>query len=222
MHISDGILPPRVCLAGYAITGFCTWYSLRKIRQQTNPTEQIPKASLLTAAFFVSSLIHLPIPPTSIHLILNGLMGVMLGYYAFPAILIGLLFQAIMFQHGGLTTLGVNAAMMGIPALFAYHIFQWGKPWQKEKSGWQQGFLAFVAGGGALALSSVIFTLIVLTFISEDLNVQAERTMTFLALGGYSIQAVIEGIVTVMVVSFLQRVKPELVYHQLSAVRQKL
>ena len=47
-----------------------------------------------------------------------------LGYFAFPAILIGLLFQALVIGHGGLTTLGVNAAMMGIPALLAYHIFQ--------------------------------------------------------------------------------------------------
>ena len=124
MHIPDGFIPPSLCIAGYALTGGVTWYCLRKINRTTNPSQQIPKASLLTAAFFVASLIHIPLPPSSLHLVLNGMMGTILGYYAFPAILIGLFFQAVMFQHGGLSTLGVNAAMMGIPALLAYHLFQ--------------------------------------------------------------------------------------------------
>ncbi|MFP4007617.1 MAG: energy-coupling factor ABC transporter permease, partial [Spirulinaceae cyanobacterium] len=97
MHIPDGLLPSSVYISGYAITGGVTWYSLRQISQKSNPQTQIPQASLLTAAFFVSSLIHIPIPPTSIHFVLNGLMGIILGYYAFPAILIGLFFQAVMF-----------------------------------------------------------------------------------------------------------------------------
>lgn len=33
----------------------------------------------MTAAFFVASLIHVPIGPTSVHLLLNGLLGVVVG-----------------------------------------------------------------------------------------------------------------------------------------------
>ncbi|MBC8252647.1 MAG: energy-coupling factor ABC transporter permease, partial [Ardenticatenia bacterium] len=66
MHIPDGIIPATVCAAGYATTGTATWYSLRMINQKENPREGIPKASLLTAAFFVASWIHIPIPPTSV------------------------------------------------------------------------------------------------------------------------------------------------------------
>lgn len=124
MHIPDGILPAPIVLTGYAGTGLVTWYSLRRINRQENPQAGVPKASLLTAAFFVASWIHIPVPPTSVHLILNGLLGTLLGYFAFPAILIGLLFQAILFQHGGLSTLGVNALMMGLPAIAAHYIFQ--------------------------------------------------------------------------------------------------
>jgi cobalt/nickel transport system permease protein len=124
MHIPDGILPVSVCAAGYAVTGAVTWYSMRRINKMEDPQASIPKAALLASAFFVASWIHIPVPPVSVHLILNGLMGVMLGWFAFPAILIGLFFQAIMFNHGGLTTLGVNAAMMGLPALAGYGIFQ--------------------------------------------------------------------------------------------------
>jgi cobalt/nickel transport system permease protein len=210
MHIPDGFLPPRVCLSGYALTGLVTWYSLRRINCDSNPTENIPKASLLTAAFFVTSLISIPIPPTSVHLILNGLMGILLGYYAFLAILIGLFFQAVMFQHGGLTTLGVNAVMMGIPALLAYHIFQWGKAWCQDKSSKWQSVFAFISGGGALGLSALIFTFISLTFIPTEFDVKTEQTIAYVALTGYGIQAILEGVFAVMFIAFIQRVKPEL------------
>lgn len=212
MHISEGILPPQICLAGYAITGVCTWYSLRQIRKKTNPIENIPKASLLTAAFFVASLIHIPVPPTSIHLLLNGLMGIILGYYAFPAILIGLFFQAVMFQYGGLTTLGVHAAMMGIPALLAYYIFQLSqlKVWGKKKKSWVMLGLAFVAGAGSLAISATVYTVLGLIYLSDNLALTVKQNIIYLVLAGYAIQALIEGIFTVMIVSFLLRVKPDL------------
>jgi cobalt/nickel transport system permease protein len=209
MHIPDGLLPSSVYISGYAITGGVTWYSLRQISKKSNPQTQIPQASLLTAAFFVSSLIHIPIPPTSIHFVLNGLMGIVLGYYAFPAILIGLFFQAVMFGHGGIAALGINAAMMGIPALLASSIFRFSNPLERKQKAWT-GIFAFVAGSGAIALSASIFTLVTLATISDSLDVQAERTITLLALGGYGIQALLEGVFTVMVVSFLLRVKPEL------------
>lgn len=210
MHIPDGFLPPRVCLTGYALTGLVTWYSLRRIHNDSNPTESIPKASLLTAAFFVTSLISIPIPPTSVHLILNGLIGILLGYYAFPAILIGLFFQAVMFQHGGLTTLGINAVMMGIPALLAYHIFQWANGGRQDKSSKWQSVFAFISGGGALAFSALIFTFLSLTFIPTDFDVKTEQTIAYIALTGYGIQAIIEGVFTAMFIAFMQRVKPEL------------
>lgn len=124
MHIPDGLLPPAVSISGYAITGGVTWFSLKQIHKQTNYQEEIPKASLLTAAFFVASLIHIPIPPFSIHLVLNGVMGLVLGYYAFPGILIGLFFfKGCFFNMGGLSTLGINAIIMGVPALLAHYIW---------------------------------------------------------------------------------------------------
>lgn len=209
MHIPDGLLPSSVYITGYAMTGGVTWYSLRQISKKSDSQAQIPKASLLTAAFFVSSLIRIPIPPTSIHFVLNGLMGIVLGYYAFPAILIGLFFQAVMFGHGGIAALGINAAMMGIPALLASSVFRFSKPLERKKKVWTE-ILAFVAGSGAIALSASIFTLVTLANVPAGIDVQAERTITLLALGGYGIQAILEGIFTVMVVSFLLRVKPEL------------
>lgn len=208
MHIPDGFLPPSVCITGYALTGGVTWYCLRQIQRDRDIGANIPKASLLTAAFFISSLIHIPIPPTSIHLIFNGLMGVLLGYYAFPAILIGLFFQAVMFQHGGMSTLGANAIIIGSPSIAAYHLFQQ-RRWRGAKPALTT-ILSFASGAGALLLSATMFVLLLVTNISPDMDVNAERSAILLSLGGYSIQALIEGVFTVMSISFLEKVKPEL------------
>ena len=97
MHVPDGILPPLIYGGGYAITVGATAIALRKINQQEDPRAEIPKAALLTAAFFVVSSLLIPMPPplNSVHLVLTGLMGVMLGWYAFPSILVGLILQFI-------------------------------------------------------------------------------------------------------------------------------
>jgi cobalt/nickel transport system permease protein len=209
MHIPDGVLPVAVSAAGYATTGAVTWYSLRKINQKENPQEGIPKASLLTAAFFVASWIHIPVPPTSVHLVLNGLLGAVLGYYAFPAILIGLFFQAVMFQHGGLVSLGVNATMMGAPALLAYFIFRLRNVVGKESRVWS-GLFGFLAGAGGLGIAVVIFTVLLTTFIPAHLDAEAERASVYTLTLAHMPLMVLEGTFTALVVLFLQRVKPEL------------
>ena len=209
MHIPDGVLPAVVCAAGYATTGATTWYSLRKINQKEDPQASIPKASLLTAAFFVASWIHIPVPPTSVHLVLNGLLGAVLGYYAFPAILIGLFFQAVMFQHGGLTTLGVNATMMGVPALLAYFIFHLRSLVGKESRVWN-GVFGFLAGAGGLGISALVSLILLTSTIPAHLDVEAERASIYAVTLAHVPLMALEGVFTALVALFLQRVKPDL------------
>lgn len=216
MHIADGILPAKLCIGGYAIAGLATWYSLRQISRQKNPQEGIPKASLLTAAFFVASGIHIPIPPASVHFVLNGLLGTVLGYYAFPAILIGLFFQAQMFGHGGLTTLGVNATMMGIPAILAYHIFQLRYLFGEKKLVINSIF-AFLSGAIGLGLALAIFFILVISNLPADLDNLSERAAIYALMLSHVPLIIIEGLFTAMLVMFLQRVRPELLESELSS-----
>ncbi|MGI8933091.1 MAG: cobalt transporter CbiM [Phormidesmis sp.] len=211
MHIPDGILSAQVCAAGYAVTGLATWYSLRQINRKPDPAAEVPKASLLTAAFFVASSIYIPVPPASVHLILNGLLGVVLGYFAFPAILIGLFFQALVIGHGGITTLGVNATMMGIPALLAYHIFQLrnsvGKPLAEPT---RTCVFAFLGGALGLGVAALIFLALIVFNIPAELDAGAEQTAVLALSVSHVPLAIVEGIFTAMLVLFLRRVKPEL------------
>lgn len=211
MHIPDGILPAQVCVAGYAVTGLATWYSLRKINQKPDPTVEIPKASLLTAAFFVASSIYIPVPPASVHLILNGFLGVLLGYFAFPAILIGLFFQALVLGHGGLTTLGINAAMMGIPALLAFHLFQL-RFWLGDRlpKTWGTGLFAFLGGSLGLGLAALVFLTLIVTTIPADFDATTERNAVLTLSIGHVPLMLVEGAFTAVLALFLLRVKPEL------------
>lgn len=211
MHISEGIIPAKICIGGYAITGLITWYSLKQINRQSNPTEGIPKAALLTAAFFVASGIHIPIPPASVHLVLNGLLGAVLGWYGFPAILVGLLFQAIMFGHGGLTTLGVNAIIMGVPALISAFIFHHRYRFSKQlNETLLLNLFAFLAGMVGVGLASFLFFSIVITNLPSGLDTQTEKTALYGLMFAHIPLMFIEGLFTAMVVNFLQRVKPEI------------
>src|SRR3954471_24563988 len=85
--------------------------------------EDIPLIALLTAAFFVASLIHVRVGPTSVHLLLNGLVGVVLGRRAVLAVAVGLVLQAALVGHGGFSSLGVNVCVMTLPAYLAAALF---------------------------------------------------------------------------------------------------
>lgn len=213
MHIADGFLPAQVCLAGYAATGGLTWYSFRQITRDRTYRDHIPKTALLSAAFFVASAIHIPIPPTSVHPLLNGLLGAVLGWYAFPAILVGLFFQAIMFQHGGMSVLGVNAIIMGVPALIAGYVFQLRGLARRDNQRWQNSLtnvFAFLAGALGVGISTLLFYLIAITNIPGDLNAAIEMSAIGVLVLAQLPLTLIEGMITAMMVNFFQQVKPEL------------
>ncbi|KJS82658.1 MAG: cobalamin biosynthesis protein CbiM [Peptococcaceae bacterium BICA1-8] len=209
MHVPDGILPGSVVIAGYAVTGMAAYISLKNINKKENPREDIPKASILTAAFLVASLIHVPIPPVSVHLALNGIMGVLLGYYAFPAIIISLFFQAVLFGHGGLTTLGINSVILGLPAFISFFIYNNSKSFVKGNR-FRLGLVGFVVGGLALGLSVLIFFLILVNFIPANIDVVAEKQAIYTLSIAHIPLVIIEGIFTAFLFIYLKKVQPRL------------
>ena len=86
MHIPDGVLSTPVLVT----TGILAVKGVSKGLRQID-YERIPRVAALAAVFFVASLIHVPIGPASSHLLLNGLMGFLIGWAAFPALLVALL-----------------------------------------------------------------------------------------------------------------------------------
>jgi cobalt/nickel transport system permease protein len=121
VHISDGQLTPAWCVGGYVAASVLALLGAWRIRD-----EEIPQLAVLTAAFFLTALIHVPVPlGPKTHLLLSGLLGVVLGRRAILAVLVGLFLQsALSVMEGvGFTTLGVNACVMTLPAYFAWGLF---------------------------------------------------------------------------------------------------
>jgi cobalt/nickel transport system permease protein len=196
MHISEGVLSPPVLVAGAVLTAAGVAMGLNKM-----DNEKIPQVAVLTAAFFVASLIRVPVGPSSVHLVLNGLLGLVLGWAAFPAILVGLALQALLFQFGGLTTLGVNTFNMAMPAVVCYYLF--GRSITSRPPGVATA-LAFGCGFFAILLSSLLLATC-LIFTGESFVQAAE----ILVLAHLPVMF-LEGLVVAFCLVFLMKVKPEL------------
>ena len=195
MHISEGILSGPVLVSGIALAVAGTAVGLKKLDY-----DRIPQAGILSASFFVASLIHIPIGPSSVHLILNGIVGLILGWGAFPAILVALTLQAVFFQFGGITTLGVNSVNMAVPAVLCYFLF--GRTLHNRPS---IAFIAAFACGFISVFLGAIFVGLSLAFTEENfLKVSAMLVIAHLPV------MIIEGIITGFCVSFLRKVQPSM------------
>jgi cobalt/nickel transport system permease protein len=177
VHLQDGnVLTPVWLVSGYALTAVLIIYGSWRIRD-----EEIPQVALLTAVFFVASLIRVPIPglPTSAHLLLNGLLGVVLGRRSALAIPVGLALQAVLLQHGGVTTLGVNSCVMAGPALLAWGMFT-GLRGLEKRAGFRN---ALVAGAVLLWSVSLIYGLLGFSDFFQSLSWPAHAAILSCAVG---------------------------------------
>ena len=196
MHVAEGVAPVPVALAGGAIAIAGIAIGLRAMKD-----EQIPRAAVMSAAIFAASVvIRLPLGPSAVHPVLNGLAGIVLGWAAMPAFLVALLLQALLFQFGGITTLGINTVTMGLPAVACYYLF--GRRLGRSASARASFLLGSGASVTALILSFVLWA-VALLLCGKQLTV-----IVGLAAGPHVGLIVVEGLFTGFVASFLWRVYP--------------
>jgi cobalt/nickel transport system permease protein len=196
VHLFDGVLPLPWCGVGFALAIALAALGTWRLHER-----DVPRIALATAAFFVASSIHIKIPPASVHLVLNGLVGVMLGYRAGLALFVGLFLQAVLIGHGGMYVLGVNVVLQALPAMAVGMLFRAGarvcRFSTNETAVW----------GGALASAAVMATVLLqsgLLWLADD------GVPAFFWIGVHLPVAFVEGVVVGFMVHFLVRVKPEL------------
>ena len=113
VHLPDGLIQGPGIISGWCIAFLLILWGGRNL-----DNEEIPKISLLTAVFFLTSLFPIQVPGgPKTHLLLNGLIGVILGQRSVLAIAPALFLQSPLFAHGGLLSLGLNICVMTLPAL---------------------------------------------------------------------------------------------------------
>jgi cobalt/nickel transport system permease protein len=195
MHIVDGALSVPVLVTGGVLTIAGVALGLKKMDY-----DHLPQVGVLSAAFFIASYIHLPIGFSSVHLILNGLIGLALGWAAFPALLVALFLQAVFFGFGGFLVLGVNTVNIALPAVMIYYLCRHGISASSPR-------VAAVWGAIAGAGSIVITTLMVAfsLMLSGEAFLLAAKA-TFVA---HIPVMIVEGFVTAAAVVLIRKVKPE-------------
>ncbi|AZA12845.1 energy-coupling factor ABC transporter permease [Corynebacterium choanae] len=210
MHIAEAFLPASHCVAwGVAAAPFVV-HGAVAVKKQISKQ---PETSLLLAAAgafsFVLSAIKIPsVTGSCSHPTGTGLGAVLFKppVMAFMGGIV-LLFQALLLQHGGLTTLGANIFSMAIVG-----------PW----AGYGAWLLARKLGASFdVAIFAAAFFSDLLTYVTTALQLAAAHhavgfvrsAVTFLAMFGPTQLplAVIESIVTVLIFRMLRQVAaPEL------------
>ena len=193
MHISEGILSGSVLAAGWLGSAAGISYGLKK-----TDTAKIVRTALISSAFFLASLVNVRIGPSSTHLTLLAPMGLVLGFGVFPAVFVALLLQALLFHFGGLLVLGVNTFIMSASALLVYVLF--GK---FIRGGRYAVVFSFVAGVTAVMTGAC---LVGAALGMTDGNFFTAAKIIIIA---HVPVALIEGVVTVFLMSWLKKSAPE-------------
>lgn len=197
VHLSDGAMSLPWVVAGWVGLSLLLLVAMWRVRE-----DEIPRIGVLSAAFFVGSSIHIPLAvlPTSVHLILNGLVGVVLGRRAPLAVTVGLFLQFLLLAHGGQTTLGLNSCIIGLPAVIAGTCY----PILKKL-----GLSPFVRGvllGAGAAAGAVTLNFLALLFGGEE----DWQLLARLVLLAHIPVVIVEGLLLGVIVQYLEKVKPEM------------
>lgn len=188
MHISEGVLSAGVIATSSIVLAPLIINSVRKLH-----SDDVSKVALLSALFFVISTIHLPIGVTSVHFMMLGVIGIMLGWHSFTALLIALLLQAMLIGFGGISSLSVNTLNTGVGALTGFYLFK------LLKDRLPTAVVSFLVGFIPILVASVGIA-VALLFSSDDFLIVAQT-----ALLAHLPLAFVEGIMMVFLFKTLQK-----------------
>ncbi len=207
MHIPDGFLAPNTWVPTWVIAISWLGYCLKKTRLILND-KTIPLMGVMSAFIFAAQMVNFPIAGgTSGHLLGGVLAGVLLGPYAGSLVIaVVLTAQCLIFQDGGLTALGANIVNMSLLGTAgAYFIYTGIKYMVKKARGikiavtiasWCSVLIASTACAFELAFSGTIPLKIVLPAMA----------------GVHAVIGIGEAIITAFVLSYVLKVRPDLLY----------
>lgn len=196
MHIVDGVVAHDVLMAGSLLAVAGIAIGLHRLT-----LENIPAAGVISAVFFIASLIHVPLGPSSVHLLMNGLAGLILGFAAFPALFIALLLQAVFLGFGGITVLGINTLSLALPAVLLHYLCIHGVRHADIRIAAVWGA---IAGGGAILLTALIIALVLM------LSGEAFFMIAKFAIIAHLPVMIIEGVLCAVAVILIKKVKPDI------------
>ncbi len=212
MHIAEGILPLSWSVIWYLVAIPFVALGLFRIRENTrhNPSFK-PLVGLSSALVFVISCMPIPVPVagTCSHPCGVAISAILLGPFASTVVaFVALLIQALFLAHGGLSTLGANTLSMGVMGSFAgFGAFALLRAMKLPL--WVGAILAGLLADWATYLTTSVELALGIKgegpFMPLFTKVLVAFIPTQLPLG------ILEGFMTLGVVSLLHRRRPELI-----------
>lgn len=210
MHMANELLSVPVATGTLAVAAGGLGLICRKVSKIVT-SEKLPLMGVLGAFIFAAQMVNFQLPAmpgTSGHMVGSVLLAIILGPNL-AAIVISsvIIVQCLIFQDGGLLALGCNIINMGlVPSYLGYFIY---KMVTVGKSG---GLRIYI--GAMLACIIALEAGAILVPIEAALSgVLAVPFSTFLItmVGVHFLVGLVEGLITVAVLAYLQQVRPDLV-----------
>lgn len=205
MHIPDGFLDNRLCLATGVVSALAVGGALRRLRPESEP-ELAPRMGLTAAYVFAAQMVNFPVAGgTSGHLLGAVLAAVLLGPHAASVAMAAVfLIQAFFFLDGGHTALGANILNMGLAGTYGgYAVYRAlaGPTPNTRRCLWSAGAAAWAAVMLGAALTSVELAL----------SGAVRHQVVFPAmLGVHALIGAGEAAITVGALALLWKVRPDL------------
>jgi cobalt/nickel transport system permease protein len=219
LHIPDGILPIRIWMLGFILMALGLGISLYRLRTM-DLKKFTPLLGAVSAAMLVA--MSLEILPLAYHINLSVVAGILLGpALGFLAAFITNLILAFM-GHGGITVIGLNTLILGCEAVLGhtlFYLFTKRMPvfWRAASATLLTLFISTLALIGIVAVSHIDPDL--LHHAHEQGSDAADHislsTFAAIVLSLGSLGWIIESAITGAVVSFISKVKPDLLGHVL-------
>jgi len=208
VHIPDGWidLPTSAAAAGAAIAAVSV--SARRaaasVKQKATTTPAVVAAYLLVAELLVVPLGL----GTGAHLVGTGLAAVLVGpSMAIVCVAVVVIIQALVLADGGVTAIGLNVVNNGVvPALVAAAVFRA----TSTATGRTRRFLPIAAGFAAALATLAAGAAAALEFAVGGTDVVAARAVATALGAGHLVVAVVEGILTGLVIRVVDRLRPDL------------
>jgi cobalt/nickel transport system permease protein len=211
--MADALLSPAVGATMWAGSVAAIGYSSKKLKENLD-NKTIPLMGVMGAFVFAAQMINFTIPGTgsSGHIGGGMLLTVILGpYAAFLAMASILTVQALFFADGGLLALGCNIWNLGIyPCFIVYPLIY--KPLAGDgKSARRISIAAILSVIIALQLGA--FSVVLETLLSGKSELPF-GTFVLLMQPIHLAIGLVEGIVTVGIISYVKKVRPEILQVQ--------
>lgn len=207
MHIPDGFLTPEIWVGMWIVSIIILGYSVSKVNKKLGD-RHVPLMGVLAAFVFAMQMLNVPVAAgTSGHMLGGVLTATFLGAFAASVIMAAVfIVQGVFFQDGGITALGANMFNMGfIGTIVCYYIYAG----IRRLIGWDTR-KGLVAGIGFAAWLSVVLASAATSIEIAASGVFPLKESLIAMVGVHSLIGLIEAGITITVVLFVLKVRPDL------------